>query len=1100
MPSRSLLVLAAALAAPLLTLPAANASTAPPTVANASTAPPANATEAPAAAKGTVGWDTLRQLDRLPYLSPGTSTRQFSGFARDGSNNDGFNGTYSCLRETAAGCVIAEDSGPGQIDSIWFTRLRNGAPDVTDTGTIAITLDGTTVLNRSLKDVTDGRVGAPFVHPLVANASQAGGGFQIKVPMPYRQSMQIVVQHNPLFYHVNYRHFPDADGITTFTPTDPANDVLDKLRAAGTADPKPPAAGTTTSAQTHALGNGQEVAFGTVQGPGAISALKLRFVGVKPSDAQLAGLRLKIAFDGRTTVDSPVGEFFGTGLGAYAVKSLMFAADPAPGGWFTSWWPMPYRSSATVSLINQSGAPIGDVELQLSSAPDSKWTTDLDGPAAYFTTVSNRGRTAWGDDWQVANLTGRGKLVGVAQTMSIGAEMGTNRGYLEGDERVYIDGSLSPQQHGTGTEDFYEGGWYFAGGPFSAAFTGNTAHEVQAAGCARECDAVYRLLLNESMSYDSSFRFGIEHGQQNDWFADYGSTGFLYTQPTVSTRETDAVDLGDATARSAHEYADSGTESALTSVAEGDLDYLPMTDQVRSGKGAITFRMEVDAANQGVLLRRTSDQAAAYQEATVSVDGVPVGTWRQPLGNGKMRWLTDQFPLPTSSTAGKTSIQLTITPTGAPAWTASRYLAASIVSPYTPVDQPAPLGLGATPRDHSVLLNWNSALGATSYRIYSATTADVPITPANLVGTTPVPAYLHKALRGGQQRYYRVVAVDAAGNASTPTAVLATAAKRSTVSDVDGDGKDDVVTFTRGDQADVYVAKSTGQRFDGDGQLWHPSFALGNEIPQTGDFNGDGRDDIITFTRGTKHEVWVALSNGVNGFLPATRWHTFFALDGEVPMVGDFNGDGRDDIVTFTLGTTHDVYVSLSDGTKFVETSWQWHSDFGWPGEVQDVGDFDGDGRDDIATFTRGSSASVYVALSDGKSFLGTGWKWHGHFATGTETPDVGDYNGDGRDDIATFTGGTAGDVYVATSTGGSFTGDGDLWHGSFAFNAEVPGSGDFNGDGLSDIVTFTRGSTADVYVATSNGHDFVSDPQAPLWHSHFAEGTEWPAPSALRP
>ena len=44
------------------------------------------------------------------------------------------------------------------------------------------------------------------------------------------------------------------------------------------------------------------------------------------------------------------------------------------------------------------------------------------------------------------------------------------------------------------------------------------------------------------------------------------------------------------------------------------------------------------------------------------------------------------------------------------------------------------------------------------------------------------------------------------------------------------------------------------------------------------------------------------------------------------------------------------------------------------------------------------------------------------------------------------------------------------------------------------------RGTAADVYVATSNGHDFVPDPQAPLWHDHFAAGTEWPAPSALRP
>ncbi|MEU4194759.1 DUF2961 domain-containing protein [Kribbella sp. NPDC026611] len=992
----------------------------------------------------------------------------------------------------------------GQVDSIWSTRLRNGVPDVSDTGTIKITLDGTTVVDRSLKDVTDGGLGAPFVHPLVSNASQAGGGFQIKVPMPYRQSMQIVVQQNPWFYHVNYRHFPDAVGVPTFSMSDQANDVLGKLRAAGTTDPKPAAPGATTGSQTHAVGNGEEVAFGTVSGPGSISALKLRFVGATPSDAVLAGLRLRIAFDGRTTVDSPVGEFFGTGLGAYAVNSLMFAADPAAGGWFTTWWPMPYRSAATVSLVNQSGVAIGSVEVQVTSAPDAKWATDLlpGGPAAYFTAVSNRGRTTWGDDWQFADLTGRGKLVGIAQTMSIGPESGTNREYLEGDERVYIDGSMTPQQHGTGTEDFYEGGWYFAGGPFTAAFTGNTAHEVGAAGCPRECDAVYRLLLNESMSYDSSFRFGIEHGQQDDWFADYGSTAFLYTQPTVSTHETDAIDLGDTADRTAHGYADNGSELTLTSVAEGDNDYLPITDKVRTGSAPITFHLTIDAANQGVILHRTADQAAKDQEATVSVDGVAVGTWHQQLGNGTMRWLTDQFPLPATATAGKSTVTVTLTPTAsAPPWTAARYLAASVVPPYAlAANQAKPSGLATTPRDHSVLLNWGPVLGATSYRIYAGPSADVPITAANLLGSSAVPAYLHKALRGGQQRFYKVVAVDAAGNVSQPSDAIQAAAKHATVSDVDGNGKDDVVTFTRGDQAGVYVAKSTGTRFDGDGQLWRPSFAFGNEIPSTGDFNGDGRDDIITFTGGTAQEVWVALSNGVDGYLPATRWHTHFALDGEVPMVGDFNGDGRDDIVTFTRGTAGDVYVALSDGTKFNGDGWLWHGDFGFGTEVQDVGDFDGDGRDDIATFTRGSSASVYVALSDGKSFLGRGWKWHGHFAVGTETPNVGDYNGDGRDDIATFTGGTAGDVYVATSTGGSFAGDGDLWHNFFAPSPEVPGSGDFDGDGLSDIVTFTRGALADVYVATSDGHDFVPDPQALRWHDHFAANSEWPAPSALRP
>ncbi|MET7276931.1 DUF2961 domain-containing protein [Kribbella sp. NPDC005582] len=1051
-----------------------------------------------AVGKGAVGWDALRQLDRLPYLASGTSTRQFSSFARNGTNDDFLPGVDSCLRQVAAGCVIAEDAGPGQIDSIWFTRLRNGAPDVTDTGTIAITLDGSTVLNRSLKDVTDGRVGAPFVHPLVANAGQSAGGFQIKVPMPYRQSMQIVVQHAPTYYHVNYRHFPDADGVTRFDPADQANDVLATLRAAGTADPKPAAAGATTTGQTHAIPAGEEVAFGTLQGPAAISALRLRFVGVTPSDAVLAGLRLRMSFDGRRTVDSPVGEFFGTGLGAYSVKSLMFAADPAPGGWFTTWWPMPYRESAAVSLVNSTGAAVGNVEIQLTSAPDSRWTNDLlpGGPAAYFTAASRSGPTTWGDDWLVADQTGRGKLVGVAQTMAIGAEMGVNRGYLEGDERVYIDGAISPQQHGTGTEDFYEGGWYFAGGTFSAAFTGNTAHEVQGSGCARECDAVYRLLLTESISYDSALRFGIEHGQQNDCIADYGSTAFLYTQPTVSSRETDAIDLGDAAARTAHQYADGGSEATVTSVAEGDFDHLPVTDQVRSGQGLITFRLAVDPANRGVVLKRLADQAQKYQEAAVSVDDVPVGTWQQPLGNGGMRWLSDQFPVPASATAGKSSLKVTITPaSGAPAWTAARYFAASIVDPYAATGAlTAPGGLTATPREHAVLLSWNLVLGATSYRIYSAATAGGS---ATLVGTAPAPGFLDKSLKGGQQRFYTVAAVDAAGNVGVSAPVVA-AAKLATVSDVDADGKDDAVTFLRGDPAHVYVAKSTGTAF-GAGALWHPSFAIGTEIPATGDFNGDGRDDIVTFTRGATADVWVSLSNGVDGFLPATKWHDHFAVGDEVPMVGDFNGDGKDDIVTFNRGG-HAVYVSLSDGGRFVQDGWLWHGTFGLPGELLDVGDFDGDGRDDIVTFTRGTAASVYVALSDGKSFLGSGWKWHGHFAVGTETPDVGDYNGDGRDDIATFTGSAAGDVYVATSTGTGFAGDGDLWHDYFAPNGEVPGSGDFDGDGLSDIVTFTQGANADVYVARSNGRAFVPNPQAELWHDYFAPNGEWPAPSTRRP
>src|SRR5689334_10703642 len=151
------------------------------------------------------------------------------------------------------------------------------------------------------------------------------------------------------------------------------------------------------------------------------------------------------------------------------------------------------------------------------------------------------------------------------------------------------------------------------------------------------------------------------------------------------------------------------------------------------------------------------------------------------------------------------------------------------------------------------------------------------------------------------------------------------------------------------------------------------------------------------------------------------------------------------------------------------------------------AGDFNGDGRDDIATFTRGAAADVYVALSNGSSFVGTGVKWHNYFAVGTELPTVGDFNGDGRDDIATFTRGAAADAYVALSTGSSFSGTGIKWHNYFAAGSEIPGTGDFTGDGRDDIVTFTRGAAADAFVARSTGYSFVGTGWK--WHNYFCVG-----------
>ncbi|MGH3655289.1 MAG: DUF2961 domain-containing protein, partial [Micromonosporaceae bacterium] len=878
---------------------------------------------AESSANGPVGWDAYRKLNKLPQLTTGVRTKQFSSFARDGSNNDGFNGTYSCLRESSGGCVIAEDSGPGEVGAIWFTR---DGGDVTRTGTITITLDGENVVNASLQDVVDGKLGAPFAFPLVANADQTSGGVYIRVPMPYRDSMRITVQHNPYFYHVTYRQFPEKTGVATFDPSDKAEDVISMLKAAGTKDPKPAQPGSDTDTTPVDLAAGKSLQLADVRGPGNVNALRLKlpqilgheqesfsddgraFAGadgasqftmkidpdndgvkltrrldasignqrakvlvdgtevgewkpiaptghwanqtvelpasatsgksaitiknvfvssdldfnefvyhadsvvngeskrtdtvdvgpehpddekahayaitgqkwqgshggtyppspeddakVKDSDEILAGVRVQVTVDGKKRVDAPLGEFFGSGLGEYDAKSLFFGMDPD--GWYSSWWPMPYKSGATVTLVNRSGHKLTGGTAEVTSAGDASVAGDLaSGAAGYFTAISRKDEVKRGEDWIFADLTGHGKFVGVSHTMRGHIESGNTRNYLEGDERVYADGERTPAIYGTGAEDYYESGWYFNRGTYSTPFHGNTGHEVRALGCRYECDSAFRLHITDAVPYHSQLRFGIEHGPQSDEPGLYGSTAFTYAQDTYTARHTDAIDVADPDSRTAHDYTDSGATGAdLTSVYEGDHDTVPVSDTVRNATGQIRFTVKVDPENRGVTLRRTGDQKGSGQSAKVTVDGQDAGTWLQPLGNSDQRWLDDNHQLPAALTADKSTITVTLTPSG-PAWSAASYAVESLVAPHADGGPPAEVtGLTAKGgEDNSITLTWSPSYddtGVAEYRVYGAKAGG----SEKLLGNTPHPGFVHRGLGLRESWTYRVSAVDLSG-------------------------------------------------------------------------------------------------------------------------------------------------------------------------------------------------------------------------------------------------------------------------------------------------------------------------------------------------
>jgi len=478
-------------------------------------------------AAGYIPAGTPTELSDLGLLArlrhPGVRAVGFSSFDRTGGNNDGFKGTYSRIRDEDGDSVLAEAAGPGIVQRIWFTHTSGEKPGLLDGKSehIRIHLDGrsTPALDLPLEQLFSGKHPL-FPAPLV---NQGSGGFVSYVPIPFRDGCKIVVQGRGVrFYQINIAKLPAAEGVCSFAEPMPEQEKASLDRAARIwADPAGYDEGELATAdlakfELEGLGHSAHH-YNLRAGPATVRSIEIR--PAEGTGDAWRSARLRIVWDHDETpeagVDLPLGYAFGAVEGAGGFQSLLVGQKE--GAWYTR-FPMPYRRQAILRI--DTSKPIkGSIVVRTTRgiAPDAGYFR-----AAFRESLPTRAR----EDFPWLKEEGRGHFAGVLLATEGKAKLPF---WLEGDDRFTTDGRLAI--HGTGTEDYFNCGWYALEGrldrPASYAVYGFPVYRRHGDGWQA---VAYRWHPADPVPFARSIVAGIEHGGENDVAADYRAAVYWYTE------------------------------------------------------------------------------------------------------------------------------------------------------------------------------------------------------------------------------------------------------------------------------------------------------------------------------------------------------------------------------------------------------------------------------------------------------------------------------------------------------------------------------------------------------------------------------------------
>jgi hypothetical protein len=277
---------------------------------------------------------------------------------------------------------------------------------------------------------------------------------------------------------------------------------------------------------------GETLTLVDADGPGLISHLWITIAS--PEIYHLKKIVLRMYWDGETSpsVEAPLGDFFGLGLGdyfRYQSVPLAVGSDKA----LNCFFPMPFLRHARVTATNEGSEKIDafyfNIDYRVYSRPlpaDTLYFHAQYRQCAPCQAVTGDGKNLDGaHNYVWMEAAGRGHFVGVTMSVLENAD----GWWGEGDDMFFIDGERRPSINGTGSEDYFLGAWDFGGVPFSYGLFGAPVVGRERAG---ERWSVYRFHLDSPIPFTRSLKATIEHGHANDRGDNYYSVAYWYqTEP-----------------------------------------------------------------------------------------------------------------------------------------------------------------------------------------------------------------------------------------------------------------------------------------------------------------------------------------------------------------------------------------------------------------------------------------------------------------------------------------------------------------------------------------------------------------------------------------